>query len=198
MQRVAFCGLLLTGLLLAVPGWAEQAADADAAAPASQAGDTGHIPEPPATPKRSKKEIKEAERAALRAEVDALLQRDPEKADYVDEERCISTRRVRRVQVLDDQHVTFQTGRDEYYLVQFERRCPGLMRNKPVMYEKRSQRLCTHDLLRAVSEYAPFGELQTGVPCPIPGFQSITREQMVTLRDMLHPRRKASAAKLGQ
>ena len=130
---------------------------------------------------------KEAAREERRAAVDAILQRDPDEADYVDQPRCLSTRRIRKVSVLDEQHVNFQVGRSDNYLVQFKRRCPGLRRNKGVVYETRVQRLCQNDSLRAISE---FGEMT--VRCQIPKFQSITPEQLAMLKETLRkkPRKK--------
>ena len=128
--------------------------------------------------------FREERRAQLQAQVDALLARDPEQEDYVDDERCISTSRVREVEVLDDRHVAFQVRQNEFYLVQFNHRCPGLRRGRPVMYESKGSRLCQHDALRTLYSAGP-GRYDPGMKCFIPGFQSVTREQLEGIKVLL-------------
>ena len=140
-------------------------------------------------PPGSKKAEREKRRQELQAQVDALLARDPQKEDYVDEERCISTSRIRRTEVLDDRHVAFKTGRNQYYLVQFERRCHGMRRGRPPMIESRSSQLCVHDTIRPLYENG-LGGFQPGVPCYIPGFQSVTKEQIDGLKALFKARGK--------
>jgi hypothetical protein len=135
-------------------------------------------------PVLSKKEQRALERARVQAQVDVLLNRDPELEDYVERKRCISTPRVRDVQVLGERHVAFRVSRDKYYLVQFKQRCPGLRRGRPVMYETRGSSICTHDPIRALHQQS-FGNLEPGVPCYIPGFESVTREQLDGLKALL-------------
>ena len=117
-----------------------------------------------------------------------LLQRTPEPEDYVDEVRCIDSRRVRNSEVLDDQHVALRMRRDEYYLIQFERRCPGLRRGKPIMMEPRASRLCVHDSIRGMYEVG--SSVTPGARCSIPGFQLITKEQLSALKDTIEAERR--------
>ena len=116
--------------------------------------------------------------------VEEILNRDPEISDYVDKERCINRNRIRQMQVLDEKHVSIQVSRDNYYLVQFQHRCPGLRRGQPIMYETRSATLCVHDSLRTMERWG-FGRMRPGIRCRIPGFESITKEQLVHLKDAL-------------
>ena len=103
---------------------------------------------------------------------------------------CIPNHRIRSIEVLDDKHVSFRMSRDEYYLVQFKHRCPGLRRNKPVITEPRSStRFCALDGLRATYEGA-LGDLSPGMYCSIPGFQPVTKEQIVLLKDTLRIERR--------
>lgn len=132
------------------------------------------------------------EERQFQAEVEALLTQDPQRADYVEDVRCIYSRRIRSVEVLDDKHVAFRMGRDKYYLVQFKHRCPGLRKEKPVMYESDQARLCKHDSIRAVYDMG-LGNYRPGMKCGIPGFQSVTKEQIVHLKDLLKAKRKGSA-----
>ncbi|MEM9620199.1 MAG: DUF6491 family protein [Pseudomonadota bacterium] len=119
--------------------------------------------------------------------VEEILQRDPQTSDYVDTPRCISTTRIRSVQVLDEKHVVFRLSRNEYYLVQFKHRCPSMRRGNTVIYETRSNRLCTLDNLRAATN---FGNLEPGPPCAIPGFQSVSKEGLAALKEALKAERK--------
>ncbi len=116
--------------------------------------------------------------------VQEILQRDPSAEDYGESPRCIDTKRIRRINVLDDKHVVFEMSRDQFFLAQFERRCPGLRRNKTVMTEPTGSRLCRLDTIRALEEWG-LGNYQPGMPCHIPGFQNITKEQVMQLKDTL-------------
>ena len=116
--------------------------------------------------------------------VEEILNRDPELSDYVDEERCISSHRIRRMDVLDDKHIALQVSRDDYYLIQFKNRCLGLSPGKTVMQETRGTRLCAHDAIRAMDQWG-FGRMRPGPRCYIPGFQSITKEQLLHIKDTL-------------
>lgn len=129
--------------------------------------------------------------------VEDLLTRDPDAADYSNTKRCLNRRRIRQTQVLDEKHVSIQVGRDEYYLIQFRHRCPGLRRGGAVMFESRSNSLCAHDSLRAMDDWGT--QIRPGSPCPIPGFQSITKEELLYLKDALKAeRRKKREATSGQ
>ncbi len=115
--------------------------------------------------------------------VEELLSRDPQASDYVDSPRCLNSHKIRSVDVLDAKHVVFRTGRNEYYLVQFQHRCPGLRKGNPVLYETRSNRLCVMDTLRG--SYGFLREIEPGPPCFIPSFQSISNESLLALKDAL-------------
>ena len=120
-------------------------------------------------------------------DLETILNSSAEKDDYVEVTRCIPRHKIREVKVLDEKHVTFQVGRDKYYLVQMERRCPGLRRNSTVSFETGGTRVCTSDRIRSVIDMGLTHRL--GPACRIPGFQEITREQLVLIRDTLRNRR---------
>ena len=54
--------------------------------------------------------------------LEEILKRDATRADYVKEVGCLNARQIRDTKVLDSRHVAFKMGRDEYYLVQFDKR----------------------------------------------------------------------------
>ena len=127
--------------------------------------------------------------------VEEILTREPASEDYSDTPRCINARSIDQIDVLDEKHVIFEVSRREIYLVRFKHRCPGLRRNKPVITEPRAGRLCRLDALRPVIEWG-LGNYEPGPPCSIPGFESVTREQVEQLKAALKAdKRKAREAR---
>ena len=158
--------------------------------PFASASDTVDPEVTPASEQASKKDKKPAPTVA------ELLQTDPELLHGEDTPRCINTHRIRDSEVIDEQHVAFRVSRDEYYLVQFKRRCPGLRRGNPLYFETRMNRLCEHDVIRG-SYSSGVASFEPGMPCAIPEFQKVTKEQIVMLKDALKVlKRQKKAAKV--
>jgi|GEM_PF-2418042 len=133
-----------------------------------------------------------AEEKAL--SVEEILTRDPTQDDYVKSPRCINTTRIRDMQVIDEQHIVLRVAREEYYLVRFDRRCPGLRRGRPVIYEPGSgTQLCVLDAIRATYD-SGLGGISPGMRCSIPGFESVTKEQVALLKDTLQAKRRSSSS----
>ena len=125
-----------------------------------------------------------------RPDVEDILTGDPEAEDYVKSPRCLSTGRIRSVTALDSRHVVFRVSRNERYLVQFARPCPGIRRNDTLVYETTlGTSVCRKDRIRGTYGFGP-GSRQLGPPCFITEFQSITPEQLDLLRDSLKQRKK--------
>ena len=121
--------------------------------------------------------------------VEEILTREPDADDYQLEDRCVQTTRIRRTEVLDDKHIALNMGRDEYYIIQFDRRCIGLRRNSPVIFEPTvSTRLCVHDNIRPSYDGFGGGGWRPGSPCRVPGFEKVTKEQVVMLKEELKVR----------
>ena len=120
--------------------------------------------------------------------LEEILNQDPQKEDYVEERNCISAHRIRNVKVLDDHHVVFNMRRNKRYLVQFKHRCFGLKPNKPISYEVNSSQVCKSDSIQSLETFA--GRLQPGQRCRIPGFQSISEEQVTVLKETLKNNRQ--------
>ena len=116
-------------------------------------------------------------------DVETILSTTAAKEDYVDVAKCLPLHKIRRVKVLDEKHVAFEVGRDKVYLVVMDRRCPGLRPGSKISYETSGTTLCTRDDMRAVIEFG--SSYQLGPFCRIPGFQEITKEQLVLIRDTL-------------
>ena len=123
--------------------------------------------------------------------VEEILTRDPDRDEYVEDDICIHAGRIKDVQVIDKRHVAFRMRQNKYYLVQFKNDCPDLNRNRPVYLERHTSRLCKQDRIWGVRETG-LGGFERGISCYIPGFQSVTKEQVVMLKDALaRERRKA-------
>ena len=120
--------------------------------------------------------------------LEEILNQDPQKEDYVEERNCISAHRIRNVKVLDEHHVVFNMRRNKRYLVQFKHRCFGLKPNKPISYEVNFSQVCKSDSIQGLETFA--GRLQPGQRCRIPGFQSISEEQVTVLKETLKNNRQ--------
>jgi len=128
--------------------------------------------------------------ATVSPEVEDILTREPLEADYDSEARCIPTRRIRRTEVLDDQHIVLHMGRDQYYVIRFNFGCPGLRPRQAVMLEtSMSNRLCALDGIRPIYETG-LGGYREGMRCSVPSFQQVTKEQVLLLKDTLKLRKR--------
>lgn len=123
--------------------------------------------------------------------VEEILTQTADPESYGDAPRCIATRRIRSSTVLNDQYVAFRISASQYYLVQFRNRCPMLERNATISYETRSGQLCALDSVRGLIGLGSTARF--GPPCQIPGFQEITREQLVALQQQLKEDRRRPA-----
>lgn len=118
-------------------------------------------------------------------DVEDILSADPEAADYVESVRCLPARRIRSAMALDDRHIVFRVSRNERYLVQLQRRCPGVRKNDTIAYEtSNGSSICRQDSIRGMYGFGP-GSRQLGPRCMITGFQQITPEQLELLRESL-------------
>ena len=125
------------------------------------------------------------QQAGVSPGVEEILTREPDAEDYSAEERCVQTRRIRRTEVLDERHIALHMGRDEYYIIQFEHRCAGLRPKQAVIFETTmSNRLCSMDAIRPTYNMGT-GGMSPGARCSVPGFQPVTKDQVVMLKDTL-------------
>lgn len=118
-------------------------------------------------------------------DVEEILSADPEAEDYVKSVRCLPVRRIRSATALDDKHIVFRVSRNESYLVQLSRRCPGIRRHDPIVYEATGgMSVCRNDSVRGTWGFGP-GNRQLGPRCPITEFQRVTPEQLELVRESL-------------
>ena len=123
-------------------------------------------------------------------EVEEILTEEPAGEDYVKSVRCLATGRIRSVMALDNRHIVFRVSRDERYLVQLPRACPGIRKNDTLVYESTTgTSVCRHDSIRGVYGFG-LTNRQLGPRCLIGEFQRITPEQLELLRETLKQARK--------
>ncbi len=117
--------------------------------------------------------------------VEEILSAEPDAEDYAESVRCLPVRRIRSATALDDQRIVFRVSRNELYLVQLSRRCPGIRRNDTIVYEATGgMSLCRNDSVRGVFGYG-LGRDRLGPRCPITDFQQVTPEQLDLIRESL-------------
>jgi len=119
-----------------------------------------------------------------KVDVEEILGRDPSKNDYVVENECIHADRIESMEVIDKKHIIVEMKSDDYFLIQFKNKCPDLRKGNPIMYDRRSARLCRLDVIRGVRDSGLNG-FEPGVSCFIPGFQSVSKEQVVLIKESM-------------
>ena len=124
----------------------------------------------------------EAEMPEPLPSLDELLDRGVE-GDYANSKRCLSLHKFSEVKALDEHHIVFELHGDRFYLVQLERRCPGLKPQNAVAYEHRSARLCQMDRVSGVGVTGGFSP-----SCQLGRFQPVTEEQIALLEEALKQR----------
>jgi len=110
----------------------------------------------------------------------------PDETAYDEPKRCIVAGRIDRTEVLSDQMVVFHLRGGKKYVVQFERRCPGLRRNGVTRVERRSMRICAKDTIQGRYDWGFGGSW--GPRCVIPQFEPVTEEQIAFIEETLKSR----------
>lgn len=86
--------------------------------------------------------------------------------DDSQEERCISLMRIKSVDILDNQRIVFRMMGGKNYLNVLPHRCPGLSRNKPLMYRTSLSVLCDLDIITVLDTggggFRPLGSCGLG------------------------------------
>lgn len=105
-----------------------------------------------------------------------------EEDDEVDDEvaqRCISTRALRRTEVVDDRNVIFYLSGSTVYRNVLPRLCRGLSRDGRFSYSTSAGRLCNSDSIRILND-SGFG-LQEGRSCRLGLFHPITKDDVAAI-----------------
>lgn len=97
-------------------------------------------------------------------------------------QRCIDVRRVRRIEPIGNHTLLFHVSGGDVWRNRLTRPCPGIRRHSRFLYEPRSGRLCSLDIVYELVDEG-FG-FRRGVGCPLGEFDFLTAEQAEALRDM--------------
>lgn len=90
-------------------------------------------------------------------------------------EKCIPITRIDSIEVLDKQHLLFKMQGKKNYLNTLPNSCPGLNRNKPIMYKTSISQLCSLDVVTVLETYG--GGYYPGGSCGIGTFAPMTDEE---------------------
>lgn len=114
-----------------------------------------------------------------------LLEEDADDSDYTDDTRCIDMSRMRHYDVLSGRFVVFEMRHsDDIYLIQLERKCPGLQKNESLTFDIRnghSRRLCVNDHIKPLDGNLSSQAGMRGGNCRIPSLEKITTVQLLQL-----------------
>ena len=93
---------------------------------------------------------------------------------------CIPVQRVDRTEVLDDRNIVFHMRGREAFLNRLERDCPGLDREKRLMYEVRSAQLCKVDTISVLEDWGV--GVARAFTCPLGPFEKVSQDELADLR----------------
>lgn len=110
----------------------------------------------------------------------------------IEGQRCLPSRRIRSVDVLDSRTLVFELTRDNHYLVRLKHRCFGLRRDTPISYEIHGSQFCGLDGFRALERWS-LDQLVPGPRCSIPSFIPVTEAELALVEDRLDADRAAQA-----
>jgi hypothetical protein len=103
-------------------------------------------------------------------------------------EHCIPLQQIRKLQVLDNRHIVFQMQMGKNYLNTLPRACPGLRRDKPVMYKTSITQLCSLDIINVLESYG--GGYQAGAGCGLGVFTPASDGDIKALKASLKKKKE--------
>ena len=113
-----------------------------------------------------------------------LAQEEPpevEEEGWINEgKRCISSRPVRKYEVLDDQNILFYIRGATIYLNHLLKPCIGLAQEGRFVYHTIVARLCRADNIRVLKDTPR--NLGTGPACKLGNFYAITKEDVEKIK----------------
>jgi len=96
---------------------------------------------------------------------------------------CLKLSRIDNIDILDNNHLVFQTGVNEYYLNTLPYACNGLRLNDSLMYQTSLNEICNVDVVTVLNTIGP--GFQAGPSCGLGMFEPISKEEIKTLKDTL-------------
>ena len=111
------------------------------------------------------------------------LAQDSEEEPVIDEntERCISLRRLRSTDVINDRTIIFRLRGGEIFLNILPRTCPGLGREKRISYSTNVNAICEIDHIAVL--HAGAGNMFEGARCRLGVFHRISADDAKAIKE---------------
>lgn len=94
---------------------------------------------------------------------------------------CVQLNRIARTEVVDERTIVFHMNGGDLYANRLPRRCPGLRRDKTIMYKTSMNQLCNVDLITVLDDMG-FG-FSRGASCGLGSFVPINAGTIDLLRE---------------
>lgn len=101
---------------------------------------------------------------------------------------CLSLNRIKSTEVLGDSHILFRMVDGKNYVNVLNHACPGLKRNKTIMYRTSIGQLCDLDILTVLDDVG-FG-FMPGASCGLGNFRPIDDEGLEDMKMSLKDKDK--------
>ena len=93
----------------------------------------------------------------------ALAEEDPEQ-----DKTCLRLVSIDSVEAIDNQHIRFEMVNGDTYISELPNKCPGLYRNKAIMYKTSLSQLCDLDIITVLDQSG--GGYERGASCGLGKF----------------------------
>ena len=103
-----------------------------------------------------------------------------EQDSVVEGQRCVSSRSIRKTEVLDDQNILFYMRGATIYLNHLPKPCKRLSKDGRFMYRTTVARLCRADMINVLTDMG--GSVGIGRACKLGSFYAITKEDVEKLK----------------
>ena len=97
--------------------------------------------------------------------------------------RCINTRSIRDIDVINDSTIVFHTQGNRHYRNSLPRRCYGLSRERRFSYTSRTGNLCANDFINPLDDIG--SGLISSRSCRLGRFQPTTEEEIADFEERL-------------
>lgn len=105
---------------------------------------------------------------------------DDELYEDVKPEQCLSVRRIKKTEILDDRTIFFYMSGNKIYRNHLPRKCFGLKRSDSFSYKLHTSRLCAIDSIKVVDRIG--GDIRSGASCGLGKFYPISEEEVAFLK----------------
>jgi len=95
---------------------------------------------------------------------------------------CVPLTAIDRTRVVDDQTILFYMHNDRVFRNYMPRKCPGLERQNRFMYETRSSRLCSIDMITVLEQWGT--RLEPGFTCKLGDFHPLSPEEAEDIEEL--------------